>query len=100
MSALTQLEAEFKHRAIAPDGFFLLKVADAEEYIRRGQSVGLRLLGIEGFRITEQGAFKPVQEWSNDIACYTGTDFVKDTLAFIRTLDGYDATFQIIFQET
>ncbi len=99
MKNLAQLNAEFASKAIDPCILFLLRSEDALAYINRGQTLGLRLLGVEGFRITKEGGFQPVQEWSNDIADYGGTDFVKDTFALITTLVANEATFQVVFEE-
>ncbi|MFN9325984.1 MAG: hypothetical protein ACK6A5_11440, partial [Flavobacteriales bacterium] len=57
---------------------------DAVQYILSGKELGLDLLGVEGFRVTEAGAFQPRQEASNDIAYYTGDDFVTETIRFIQ----------------
>lgn len=98
MERLSQLKTLFASKAIAPETWFLLRNSDAQDYIRTGHELGFRLLGVDGFRITAQGAFQPMQEWSNDVHDYNGIDFVSETLAFISKLSP-DATFEVVFEE-
>lgn len=69
---LTELRNKFRSRALDPDGLFLLNADIALEYIDAGKASGLKLLGVDGFRITEQGAYQPSQEFSTDIVDFNG----------------------------
>ena len=64
----------------------LMTSNDAIEYIEECHSRGFRLLGVEGFIITEKGAFQPDQEASNDIADgkIIKNNFMKATISLIN----------------
>ena len=83
---LAELKAEFRDRALDPDGLFLLNGPDAIAFIERGIANGFRLLGVEGFRITDFGGYQPEQDQSNDIADVNVSDaeFIESTKALIR----------------
>jgi hypothetical protein len=85
MGKLEELKSAYLSKALAGDTLFLLRLEDAVEFILRGNELGLHLLGVEGFRVTEAGAFQPEQEASNDIIDYAGDDFVKETVRFIQS---------------
>ena len=83
---LAELKAEFRDRALAPDTLFLLNGHDAIAFIERAAAQGFRLLGVEGFRITDRGAYQPEQDQSNDLADVNVSDaeFIESTKTLIR----------------
>ena len=96
--ALRKIEAEFSERAIDPNGLFLLEPDFAILFIQRGLQEGLKLQGVESFRITTEGAFQPEQEFSNDIADQDTNheDFVRKTRDLIENGGRKGFKFQVV----
>ena len=91
----------FKHKGIEPDvTFLLLNAEDALDFIRKGVSEGLLLAGVEGFIVTDEGAYQPRQEYSNDYAEWDGTraDFVKATEELIKKGGTTGVRFEVAFE--
>ena len=100
MNDLVNLRAEFTPRAVDPKRLFLLSASDALEFITRATNAGQELAGVEGFRITEHGAFQPLQEFSTDSAdvqC-TKAEFVELTSGVVRAGAAKNVHFQVVFE--
>ena len=84
--SLSALRDEFKQRALDPERLFLLSGRDALAFIDKCAAEGLVLLGVEGFRVADLGAFQPEQTQSNDIAdgSLTQAQFVAATKELIN----------------
>jgi len=98
-SLISQLKEEFSDRAKCPESLFLLNPHDAIDFIQRGRSLKLTLAGVEGFTITEQGAYQPHQEFSNDIMDSNSSqeDFVDSTTNLILANPEKEIWYQIVF---
>jgi len=97
---LDVLKEEFRPQAQRPDDLFLLSANDAANFVRRGNSLGGRLAGIEGFKKTVGGAYQPQQEFSNDAADARSTEaFVSDTLLLIEKGGLEGLLFQVVFEQ-
>jgi hypothetical protein len=95
---LTELKAEFRDRALEPDTLFLLNGPDAIAFIERAAAHGFRLMGVEGFRITDLGAYQPEQDQGNDIADVNLSDaeFVESTKKLIRDGTRLGFRYQVV----
>jgi hypothetical protein len=69
---LRDLRAQFRGRALAPETLFLLNADDAIDIVEKGTAEGARLAGVEGFLVSDAGAYEPRQDFSNDIAGWRG----------------------------
>jgi hypothetical protein len=63
----------FRSKALDPDGLFLLNAHDALDFLNAGLREGLVLAGVEGFLITDNGAYEPRQDFSNIYHDWRGT---------------------------
>jgi hypothetical protein len=64
----------FRSKAIEPKAkLLLLNAQEAQDFVSRGVAEGLLLAGVEGFVITDQGAYEPRQDFSNDYADWNGS---------------------------
>ena len=61
------LEQEFCSKGVLRGGILLLKATDALEMVRRCRELGVEVLGIDGFRITDQTT-QPLMEESIDLS--------------------------------
>lgn len=97
---IEELHDTFRSRAREFSGLYLLEPSHAEDFIRAGLSKGLRLAGIESFRITAEGAVQPEQGFCSDRADHAGTEeqFVEDTLLLIRRGELAGVTFEVVFE--
>lgn len=92
------LRLQYFERALAPDTLFLLNTNDALELLDEAHQVGLILLGIEGFLVTDTGAFQPRQDFSNDLSDWHGPEdqFIEATKALISQGASIGIRFQIV----
>lgn len=97
---LSDQKKKYEDKALIAGSLFLLKGCDAIKFIEECASKGYSLLGVEGFSITEKGAFQPEQEHSNDIAESESTDFVSETLDFIKNRSDLDIWYEVVFSES
>ncbi len=91
----------FKHKGIELDiTFLLLHAADALHLIHRGVEEGLLLAGVEGFVVTDEGAYQPRQEYCNDYAEWDGTraNFVKLTEELVKKGGAAGIRFEVVFE--
>lgn len=98
---LSKIKSRYRDKAREAGSLFLLESDDAIRFIEECLSSGLHLEGIEGFRITEGGAYQPCQEHSNDIAETNLNDnaFVQETKKFILERKGIGIWFEVVFSE-
>src|SRR5688572_5984560 len=100
-SMVESLRARYRDRALAPETLFLLNANDAIDFLDDARSAGLVLAGVEGFSITDAGAYQPRQDFSNDIADFGGSEdrFVEETRNLIRRGASAGIRFQIVLEE-
>ncbi|HEX8899868.1 hypothetical protein [Vitreimonas sp.] len=100
MTSLIDLRTEFAPRAVDSDRLFLLSASDALEFITRATNAGQELAGVEGFRITEHGAFQPLQEFSTDSADVQcgKAEFVELTNAVVQAGAAKNVYFEVVFE--
>lgn len=96
-----RLHGNFRGRALEPDTLFLLSAPDALEFVEAGKALGLVLQGVEGFVVTDAGAYQPRQDFSNDRADEEGSieQFELTTKTLIRRGVPTGIRFQVIFDE-
>ena len=102
MNELIKLRSTFEKRAKDPGGLFLLCWSDALDYVEtRNQNRAFVSLGVEGFRITAEGAYQPTQDYSNDIAdtSLDASTFIEETKAVIQRGRGESIWFEITFED-
>ena len=99
--AISNVKNRYKNRAKEVGSVFLLKPSDALNFIEECVASGLKLEGVEGFSITEEGAYQPHQEHSNDIsdAACNQREFVEETKKFICERIGTGIWFEVVFSE-
>jgi hypothetical protein len=103
MSAADRIEAlerAFREKSVSKHpSLLLLNANDALDFLGAGLAQGLSLAGVEGFRVTDSGAFQPLQDFSNDRAEYEGmtADFVRDTEELIKRGAGAGIHFEVVF---
>jgi hypothetical protein len=96
------LYAAFRGKGIEPDvTLLLLNAPDAVDFIEAGKAAGLQLAGVEGFSITDLGAYEPRQEFSNDYASFEGSrsEFEVATKALIRLGASAGIRFEVVFEQ-
>lgn len=100
-SRLHGLRMQFRQRALAPDTLFLLSPADAIDLIERATADGLRLAGVEGFLITDAGAYEPRQDFSNDAENWQDAPqkFLEHTRGLLERGISLGIRFQIVFED-
>lgn len=94
------LYAAFRQKAVEPDTLFLLNARDALEFLNAGTLAGLVLAGVEGFSVTDMGAYEPRQDFSNDYAdCRSSrVEFEKQTRDLLRRGEAVGVRFQVVFE--
>jgi hypothetical protein len=98
---LNEIQDRYTERAIQFGSQFLLKPKDAIEYLNDCVANGFKLDGVEGFLITEAGAYQPSQDDSNDIVdnnC-TREEFTELTKSFMADRSEIEILFEVIFTE-
>ncbi|WP_411746721.1 hypothetical protein [Reinekea sp.] len=98
---LQKIQERFLERAVLFGSQFLLHPKDALEYLTACKSYAFRLEGVEGFLVTENGAYQPSQEDSNDfndVNCSHG-EFVNMTRTFIEERSKKNVLFEVVFSE-
>jgi len=100
-SMVKRLHARYRAKALAPDTLFLLNASDALEFVDEAHRDGLVLAGVEGFLVTDNGAYQPRQDYSNDAADFEGSgdEFVEKTRSIIGEGASVGIRFQIVFEE-
>jgi len=96
---LSEIQLKYAKKAKKAGSLFLLAANDAIRFIEDCTSEDLKLLGVEGFKITKEGAFQPQQEHSNDIIDSKSSDFVRETKEFIREREGMEIWFEVVCSE-
>jgi hypothetical protein len=92
------LYAEFASRALAPETLFLLSARDALALIDRCLLEGYAVLGVEGFQLTNHGAYQPDQRYSNDIAngAMDPASFLTSTKQLISSGESIGIRYQVV----
>jgi hypothetical protein len=86
---------------LAPDTLFLLSARDALALLDRCLLEGYAVLGVEGFRVTDRGAYQPDQRYSNDIAngAADQASFVTSTKQLILTGEAIGIRYQVVVDD-
>ena len=86
MSAEAELRGRFASRALEPETLFLLNPADGMEFLECAMASGLRVCGVEGFAISDSGAYEPRQDFSSDVAdCPVSYEvFLSETIGLVE----------------
>lgn len=95
------VRARYRERALEPDTLFLLNAIDAIEFLNEAHNAGLTLAGIDGFSLTDAGAYQPRQDFSNDFADFDGSRdrFLEETRILMRRGEKIGIRFQIVLEE-
>ena len=96
------LRDRFRHKALAPDTLFLLSPNDALMFLEEAVALDLTIAGVEGFVVTDTGAYQLRQVFSNDIADFSGrTDkFLQETRDLIRRGAISGLCFQVVLDQS
>lgn len=70
MNNASKFEAEFRSKAVIRGGLLLFRPADAIDVIRRCREQKVRVLGLDGFRVTATST-QPLMEHSVDFSADT-----------------------------
>jgi hypothetical protein len=100
--ATLRLLARFQDRALEPGDLFLLNSQDARDFLDAAKEAGLVLAGVEGFLITDGGAYQPRQDFSNDRADWNGSvkEFERQTKALFKRGRAAGIRFEVVFENT
>ncbi len=71
-----ELKGKYKNKTVG-EGWFLLSSNDAVKFIEEGFDKGLKLVAVEGFLRSPEGAFEPRQEHGSDQFMNLNTDEFK-----------------------
>jgi hypothetical protein len=90
------IEQEFLSNGVLRDGLLLLSSKDALAMVRRCRELGIKVLGIDGFRLTEQ-TIQPVMEESIDTskACNKLDTWIRAE-AFLIAHVNTDLFFEVV----
>jgi len=78
-----------------------LNAADALDFLNAGALEGLVLAGVEGFLVTDTGAYEPRQDFSNDYAdgYHSRAEFEKKTKDLLQRGAAVGIRFQVVFEK-
>ncbi len=95
------LRVKFQPAAVEPDRLFLLHTDDAVRLIREASGQGLKLVGVEGFRVWPEGGVQPRQEFSNDIGDVEMSllQFIERTIELVESGREENVAFEVVFDE-
>ncbi len=98
-ASFKSLREQFQSKALEPETLFLLNSDDAIQFLEAGIASGLELGGVEGFRITDQGAYQPRQEFTNVYLNRKGTyeAFIQDTKELMLKGASAGIRFEVFF---
>jgi hypothetical protein len=70
---LTPIEEAFRSVALIHGGVYLLRPVDALRVVDQYRAAGIPILGIDGFRVFDDGTIQPHQEHSVDFGVENAT---------------------------
>ena len=100
MPVSEDLSKEFAPRAMERHGLMLLRSADAAQYVERCAELGVAVLGIDAFLVTDDG-MRPLMEHSVDFSV-SHPPIDKDSVVyqkaidFLQARDHLDLWFEIV----
>lgn len=101
MKSAKEIETEFKSKASVRGGLLLFHPADAIAIVSRCRSEKLRILGIDGFLITENTT-QPLMESSVDFSSKSRTKLTEDNWQeaeeFLRQRESSGLVFEIVIE--
>lgn len=93
------IEQEFLAKATVRGGILLLKLGDALAMVQRCRELGVRVLGVDGFRLTERTT-QPIMEHSIDTSGLRGDlDAWTRVERFLSTRAEDDLCFEVVIPE-
>ena len=98
MMELNAVEAQFAHKAVIFGSVFLLRPADAREFVRECERRGLPIAGIEGFHLSDDVKIRPDQDLSTDLGSFSG-DTWRRTLEDLSGPFDCDVLFEVVVEE-
>jgi hypothetical protein len=86
---------------LAPETLCLLSAQDALALLERCIIEGYQVLGVEGFRVTDLGAYQPDQRHSNDIGSVAAdqVSFVASTKKLIAIGEPLGIRYQVVVSD-
>lgn len=98
MKAMSQVENEFAGNGEVRGEILFLPPAQALQMVRRCRELGLRVLGIDGFELSEKTT-RPLMEHSIDLSSPPRTDPWGEAEAFLDRRLSSDLMFDIVVDE-
>ena len=91
---LTQIEKHFENLALIRGGVFLLRPADAMQFVNTCKEQGIAVLGVEGFKVFGEN-IQPFQEHSID---FEGVieDAHEATVQFLQDRQDTGLWFEVV----
>jgi hypothetical protein len=89
------IEQEFAAKGVIRGGELLLKPRDALDMVRRCHEEGIEVLGLDGFKLTEQ-TIRPVMEASIDLSFPRNGDTWRRAESFLATRLDSDLYFEVV----
>jgi hypothetical protein len=88
------IEQEFAAKGVIRGGELLLKPKDALDMVRRCHEEDIEVLGLDGFKVTEQ-TIQPVMEQSIDLSFPRSSDSWRRAESFLATRLDSDLYFEV-----
>lgn len=88
------IEQEFAAKGVRRGALLLLRPKDALDMVRRCGEEGIEVLGIDGFKLTEQ-ATQPVMEQSIDVSFPRSSDSWRKSESFLAARLDCDLYFEV-----
>lgn len=92
---LKPIEAEFVPKGTVRGGILILRSQDALDMVRRCREQGIRVLGLDGFKVTAT-ITQPVMEQSIDLGSIAGSDAWSKAESFLAERGGSDLYFEVV----
>ena len=92
-----QFEEKFRGRGIDQAGTLLLRADTALEMVEALPAENIRLLGIDGFRVSEEGT-QPLQDDSVDLSREERVDAWSKGRDFLKTRLNTDLYFEVVIE--
>jgi hypothetical protein len=89
------IEQEFASRGVLRGGLILLRAQDALSMVRRCRGEGIEVLGLDGFRLTEQTT-QPLMEQSIDLTKSGNGDSWARAESFLVARLDQDLYFEVV----
>ena len=96
-----QIIEQFRSRSLRPYGVIVLTADDAVEMVIQAQAAGLAVLGVDSFRIHNDGGIQPFSEHSIDYSDkgLSADSSCKQAIAFIRDKAVLGFLFEVVLAD-